>query len=130
MVPLRKISSTKDTPEIILNPDGNIKITGRSLKAEPFELSTVVSEWIETYLSDPAEETRVEISLEYINTLNVRTYISLLKKMERAKVNGSRCVVYWYYEEGDDDILEKGEYVSLFVDVPFNFIIKPDTPSN
>jgi hypothetical protein len=30
--------------------------------------------------------------------------------------------VNWYYEEGDDDILERGEYYSSILDLEINFI--------
>jgi len=36
-------------------------------------------------------------------------------------------VVNWYYEEGDEDILEKGEFLSDELNVPFNFIEIFDT---
>jgi hypothetical protein len=31
-------------------------------------------------------------------------------------------VFNWYYEEGDEDILERGEYFASVLDVRFNFI--------
>jgi hypothetical protein len=34
--------------------------------------------------------------------------------------------VNWYYEEGDEDILEKGEDISSALDIPFNFIMISD----
>jgi hypothetical protein len=33
-----------------------------------------------------------------------------------------KYIFNWYYEVGDEDILERGEYFSSILDVPFNFI--------
>jgi hypothetical protein len=33
-----------------------------------------------------------------------------------------KVFINWFYEEGDEDILERGEYLSSVLDVPFNFI--------
>jgi hypothetical protein len=35
-------------------------------------------------------------------------------------------MINWYYEEGDEDILEKGENISSVLDVTFNFIMIPN----
>jgi hypothetical protein len=35
-------------------------------------------------------------------------------------------MINWYYEEGDEDILEKGENISSVLDVIFNFIMIPN----
>lgn len=125
----RKISPTKDTPEITLNPSGYIKIVGRSVKVDSIESSPALKEWIDSYISDPADITNIDISLEYINTINVKSYISLLKKIESSKHEEKKCVINWYYEEGDDDILEKGEYISTFLTSTVNFIEKSDPAS-
>jgi len=31
-------------------------------------------------------------------------------------------VVQWYYEEDDEDILERGEYISSTLNIPITFI--------
>jgi hypothetical protein len=33
-----------------------------------------------------------------------------------------KFIINWYYEEGDEDILERGEYFSSILDVPVNII--------
>jgi hypothetical protein len=35
-------------------------------------------------------------------------------------------MINWYYEEGDEDIIEKGEYISSVLDIPYNFIMLSD----
>jgi hypothetical protein len=38
-------------------------------------------------------------------------------------LKNKKFVVNWYYEEGDEDILERGEYFSSVLDIPFNFFM-------
>jgi len=33
-----------------------------------------------------------------------------------------KFIINWFYEEGDEDILERGEYFSSILNIPFNFI--------
>jgi hypothetical protein len=49
-------------------------------------------------------------------------FISILKKITYIRLKNKKFIVNWYYEEGDEDILEQGEYISSVLDIPFNFI--------
>jgi SiaC family regulatory phosphoprotein len=118
----KKILSTKNTPEIILNPEGIITIRGRSMNRNFDELKDELDDWIDKYITSPAEVTYVDFFLEYFNKANTKVIISLIKKIESLKLTGKKCIINWYYEEGDEDILEKGEYFSSELNIPFNFI--------
>ena len=121
-----KILPTKGTPEIILNPNGFVKIGGRSMVGDVTEFGKKIDDWINEYICNPADLTRVDFHLEYLNTNNIKFYISLLKKIETIKLKNKRFMINWYYEEGDEDILEKGKYISSHLDIPFNFIKTSD----
>jgi len=118
----KKILSTKTTPEIILNPAGIITIRGRSMNENFNELSSEIEEWLDKYITNPAEVTYVDFCLEYFNKANSKVIISLLKKIESLVLIKMKYIINWYYEEGDEDILEKGEYFSSELNIPFNFI--------
>jgi hypothetical protein len=119
----KKIQPTKSTPEISLNPNGMIRIKGRSMIGNILEFGRQVDDWIEKYLDNPADLTCVDFYLEYLNTNNLKFYISLLQKIETVKMKNKKLMVNWYYEEGDEDMIEKGEYISSVLDVPYNFIM-------
>jgi hypothetical protein len=121
------ISANSKTPEISLNPDGLIQIRGRSITGEVKELPKEVENWLDTYLMDPCDVTLIEIKLEYIGGFKTGYYVDLLRKAKRVLDHGKKLVVRWYYEEGDEDILERGECFSLYLDLPFNFIEIKDT---
>lgn len=113
-------------PEISLNPDGNIKITGRSMNCNITEFSRQIDIWLDEYIWNPVELTRVDIYLEYLDVTNLKFYYAFLKKIESSNSKGKKYIMNWYYEEGDEDILEKGEDLSLALGIPFNFIMIND----
>jgi hypothetical protein len=122
----KNIAATHNTPEVKLDPDGMIRITGRSMIQDITVISKPIEAWIDQYLSHPAELTCVDFYLEYINTTNVKFYISLLTRIETLRLKDKKYTVNWYYDEGDEDIIEKGEYISSVVEIPFNFIVISD----
>jgi hypothetical protein len=61
--------------------------------------------------------------LEYFCNLNLVILISLLRKMLGIKLMQNELTINWYYEEGDEDILDMGEYISSILGTPFNFIM-------
>jgi hypothetical protein len=118
----KKILPTKNSPEIFMNPDGVIKIKGRSISENVSDFFKPVATWIDNYIKDPAELTCVDIKLEYFNSASAKVFIQLLQKLTYVKLKNKKIIFNWYYEDGDEDILERGEYFSSVLDVPFNFI--------
>ena len=117
-----KYTATKNTPEIILNPEGKIKIRGRSIHENAVDFFAPVEEWVSEYILSPANVTSVEIALDYFNSASAKVFISILQKITYVTLKHKKFVINWYYEEGDEDILERGEYFSSILDVPVNFI--------
>jgi hypothetical protein len=117
-----KISPTKNTPEILLTPEGVIRVRGRSIHENVIEFFAPVEDWITQYIINPASVTSVDMNLEYCNSASAKVLIHMLQKITYVTLKNKKFVFNWYYEEGDDDILERGEYFAAILDVPFNFI--------
>jgi hypothetical protein len=117
-----RIPPTKKSPEIIMNPDGIIKIRGRSIHENVTEFFEPVEAWITEYIEDPAEVTCVDIVLEYFNSASAKVFITLFQKITYVSLKDKKYIFNWYYEEGDEDIFERGEYFSSILDIPFNYI--------
>jgi hypothetical protein len=122
----QKILSTAKTPEIILNPDGVIIIKGRWMMENTNNFSRILSDWFDTNIFDLSEITEVNVFLEYFCSLNLVVLISFLRKMLGIKLIQKELLINWYFEEGDDDILDMGENISSILGVPFNFIMVKD----
>jgi hypothetical protein len=117
-----RILPTKNSPEIIMTPDGIIKIRGRSIHENVTDFFKPVHHWIDEYIKVPADITCVDMKLEYFNSASAKVFIQLLQKLTYVKLKNKKLIFNWYYEEGDEDILERGEYFASVLDVPFNFI--------
>jgi hypothetical protein len=117
-----RIAPTKTSPEIILNPDGIVKIRGRSIHENVTDFFVPVEDWISGYILMPAEVTCVDLNLEYFNSASAKVLIHLLQKITYVSLKHKKFIFNWYYEDGDEDIYERGEYFASVLDVPFNFI--------
>ncbi len=117
-----RIAPSKNTPEIFLSPEGTVRIKGRSIHENVADIFVPVEEWISEYIRNPAEVTSVDMHLEYFNSASAKVFIHLLQKITYVTLKHKKYIFNWYYEVGDEDILERGEYFSSILDVPFNFI--------
>lgn len=117
------ILPAKNTPEFLFNPEGFIKIKGRGLFGNNTEVSEQIMNWIDEYISNPAEITRVLLEFEYLNSFSSLILVSILRKLSQVIQQSKKLVIQWYYEEDDEDILERGEYISETFDIPIEFII-------
>ena len=116
-----RITATKTSPEIHLSPEGLIKIKGRSIHENVEMFYSPVEKWVDEYIKSPADVTCVDMNLEYFNSASAKVFIHLLEKIKHVSLKNKKYVVNWYYEVGDEDILERGEYFSSILDIPFNF---------
>jgi hypothetical protein len=116
------IDATKLSPEIKLTPGGIIKIKGRSISENIVEFYKPVGEWIDAYIRSPADVTSVELNLEYFNSASAKILMHMFFRLAHVQLKHKKLIINWYYEEGDEDIREKGEYFSSVLNLPFNFI--------
>ncbi|MBN1108059.1 MAG: DUF1987 domain-containing protein [Bacteroidales bacterium] len=117
-----RIPPTKNSPDIILNPDGTIRISGRSIHENVAEFFAPVDIWIKEYIESPADLTCVDMKLEYFNSASAKVFIHLLEMIKHVTLRNKKFIFNWYYEDGDEDIFERGEYFAAVLDVPLNFI--------
>jgi len=116
------ILPTNKTPEVFLNPEGKIKITGRAIDESRNKFSEQILIWIDNYLLKPAGSTEVIIALEYMNSFNSIILASILKKLFLVNQQSKQLIIKWYIENDDDDLLERGEYISSTFSIPIEFI--------
>ena len=117
-----RIEPGRNTPLISLRPDGNMKISGRSIHENVEEFYQPSFDWVEEYLLNPPETTCIDIQLEYFNSASAKYIIKLLQKFRLVLFKNKKLIINWFYEEGDEDILERGEYFASVLDVSFNFV--------
>lgn len=116
------ILPTNKTPEVFLNPEGSIKIIGRAIDESRTKFSEQILIWIDEYLVKPAVSTNVIIALEYMNSFNSIIMASIIRKLHHLNEQSKILSIKWYVEEDDDDLLERGEYISTTFNIPIEFI--------
>jgi hypothetical protein len=76
------IPATTRSPEISMSATGAIRISGRLIPSETDEFFAPLFEWSEEYCREPAEETVIEISIEFTSGPNHAKLYRLLTKLQ------------------------------------------------
>jgi len=120
------IEPTNKTPEVTLNPKGFIKITGRAIDESRNKFSEEIISWLDNYLTSPANLTEVLIALEYLNSYNSIIMATILRQVAQVTQQAKKLNIKWYIDEDDDDLLERGRYISSTFNIPIDFIMTED----
>ena len=64
----------------------------------------------------------LDFNLEIINSDSSKLLVTILQKVTYVTLKHKKVIFNWFYESGEEDILEIGEYMAEGLDVPFNFI--------
>jgi hypothetical protein len=115
------IDPTKKTPRIILEP-GRILITGRSISENPGEFYRQVHDWISGYTLESTMMTDVQLAFEFINTTSIKWVYAILKELNRIPDLNEHANISWFYETGDEDMLDLGFILRSLVSCPFHII--------
>ena len=116
------IKGTSRTPEIDFNIEGEIRIMGRSIPEDAGLFYNHLYSCIFKYCIDPKPVTKVFIELEYMNSGSSKSILQLLRELTNISNDNHTVTFHWYYEIGDEDMLEKGEYFEAILKHPFSFI--------
>jgi hypothetical protein len=132
------IPPTRNTPEIILDPEINLFVMrGHSSPEDVRGLYYPVIEWLRIFVDDviDGEYTRynhenpvkLQIDLTYFNSSSAKFIFDILSELRRLNKGNRAFVAEWYYDEDDPDIKEAGEEFQELAETRFIFIKKPGT---
>jgi hypothetical protein len=116
------IKGTNRTPDVDFNANGNIRIWGRSIPEDAGLFYNHLYSWIFRYCMNPQSQTDVHLDLEYMNSGSSKAILQILKELSSLAEKKMDVLVHWYYETGDEDMLERGEYFESILDIKFTFI--------
>ncbi|PID28594.1 MAG: hypothetical protein CSB55_04485 [Candidatus Cloacimonadota bacterium] len=117
------IESSKYTAEINFNSGkGLLKISGNSYPEDAISFFEPVINWLEKYLENCDKNVIMEIKVNYINSSSSKSFIDIFEILEEFHVNKGKIICRWFYEKGDDEILESGEELLEDANFPFEFI--------
>lgn len=115
-------ASTPKTPYVLLDPKGRIKFRGRSIPEDVSLFYDDILTWVRAYSNAAAPFTEVDVEMEYLNSGTSKYMLKILKVIKDIDLKGNELKINWIYEEGDDDIMERGEYYASILDLKVNFI--------
>ncbi len=125
------IDATLNTPSVILDPEKNLfQFTGESRPENVRNFYIPVLEWLENYTSEVASldkenKSRVHefhFNFEYFNSTSAKYILDLFKTLSNLHSEGINVLVYWHYEEDDEDVLEVGKEMSRMSRLNFDYI--------
>ena len=116
------VEKTNKTPLVSFNTDGHIRISGRSIPEDPLRFYEPLYIWIFEYIANPQLNTIIDIELEYFNSGSSKSILYILREFLDLKNKGLNITFNWFYESGDDDIRERGEYYSSILEIDINII--------
>ena len=111
------IEPTKFSPKVVMDPTGEVFIHGRSILEDPSIFYSPVFKWLKVCDS---ESLKMEIKLDYMNTSSSKQIYNMLRVIEdSAYIKNAQ--INWFYEEGDEDILDLGKEFESQLDLNFSF---------
>lgn len=114
------IKATEITPEIILDKEKNIfKFKGRSLPEEVIDFYQPVLKWLEEYISNPNNQTIIEMDFDYLNSASQKMLSNIFELLEQLKKNGNDIKIKWKYNIDDNELKEIGQEFSEIFSIPF-----------
>ncbi len=125
------IEPTEFTPRIHFNPENsNFEISGFSRPENVIGFYKPILKWLEEYgdnvLSQNTDFNKrlltLNMKMTYFNSASSKFLLDVMLEFMKFMSNGYEVEVNWYYEEGDDEILESGEEISDMLGYNFNFI--------
>lgn len=116
-----KIQKSNQTPEILLET-GLIDISGRSIPEDPVAFYKPVMDWLLKYSKSAPPYTKINLRFEYINTSSSKALHNILKVLNDGFDDSHKMDLYWYYEVGDDDMFELGQFFQPYIRIPITFI--------
>jgi hypothetical protein len=120
------IAATKSTPTVDFDAkQKQLAIRGESYPENAFQFYEPILQWLDSFLQQSPVEGPIEMSLQlpYINTSSSKCVMMILEKLEKAKEQGSRAIVNWYYDPENENELECAEEFKEFVELDeFNLI--------
>ena len=118
-----RIEKETKTPFIELDPGkGVLTMEGRSIPEDPEAFYNVVYSSMLEYYKSPQKLTTFHFQFEYINSGSSKFILRFFNLIKTQYDKGHDCVVNWYYEEDDENILDLGKHYENTFKLPFKFV--------
>ena len=100
---------------------GILTFTGRSILTDPKVFFDPINSWVAKYVKDPADETVVNIKLEYIDTASTQALYQILRQLLSVRTKSRILMINWYVEDEDPEMKELGEMIEQRLGIEFQY---------
>jgi len=122
MQPLLLTKKNK-TPQVTFDPEKDtFEISGRSIPENSVDFYKPILDWLDDYTKKPNEKTRFTVKLEYFNTSSSKCLVDIFRKLENMYLKDHDVIIYWYFEDEDEDMKESGEDFKDILKVPIEMV--------
>lgn len=130
------IPGTDFTPKVNFIVDtGYLELAGVSRPEDVAGFYEEILDWLKELENSVVEksalrynlaELKLEIKLSYFNSSSSKYLIMMLRHFKNLIDSGIQVKIDWFYEEGDDKMMEDGEDLAEAVELEFNYIEMED----
>jgi hypothetical protein len=128
------LEKTEKTPKVFMDTDAReFSISGNSRPENVREFYMPILDKISQYFDAVFEKNETasfkdrpfqfNFKLGYFNSSTAKFISDMLVTIADYHKKGIEIKVYWYFDEGDDDMKEAGEDFSDMIDFKFNYVM-------
>lgn len=122
-MPILALSKTIDTPEVHFDHEkGLFRIEGESYPENAMEFYRPVLESLNTFVETAELPLKIDFKMMYFNSSSSKCLLDIFDLLEEYSTSGKKVMVYWYYQEDDEDIRESGEDFAEDLGLEFNLV--------
>jgi len=124
------LESTESTPEVHFNIDNHIfDMTGVSMPENASGFYMQIIEWLDEYEDNIANiktgeddiSIKLNFKLTYCNSASAKYLLNIMEKLKLFKNSGINIEINWYYDAGDELMLNDGKDLADSINIPFNY---------
>jgi hypothetical protein len=125
------LESTESTPEIHFNIENHIfDMTGVSMPENASGFYQQIIDWLDVYKENIANNKtgtdgisiKLNFKLTYCNSASAKYLLIIMERLKKLKDSGvDNIEINWYYDAGDELMLNDGQDLSDTINMPFNY---------
>jgi hypothetical protein len=124
------LESTESTPEIHFNIENHIfDMTGVSMPENASGFYQQIIDWLDVYKENVANKhtggddisIKLNFKLTYCNSASAKYLLIIMERLKTLKDSGINIEINWYYDAGDELMLDDGKDLSDSINLPFNY---------
>lgn len=99
---------------------GICKMGGESLPENTLAFYKPIIEWVENYTQSGSSNIHFQFFLRYISTASSKSILNILLILKQFKEQGNNTLIEWHLEDGDLDVEEEIDDLSMETDMDIN----------